>query len=102
MVDLLRCLVSRQGMDEWSSGDSLSPGQSHIAIVRDRFFRIVTFPAGVAWLFVTKGVDPACSAWGIGRVPPRADLRKHFSDGVFQRIVPQRGAMLILKGARPK
>src|SRR3989454_6263387 len=84
-------------MNELSAEHSLPASQGDIAVVRDRRFRVAAFPAGIGRRLVAEGVNPARLARRVGPVPPRADLRKHLGDGVLQRILPQRGAMLILQ-----
>src|SRR2546427_2480156 len=84
-------------MNELSPERSLRASQGDIAVVRNRRFRVTGFPAGLGRLLVAEGVNSACLARRVGRVPPRADIRKHLGDGVLQRILPQRGAMLILQ-----
>src|SRR2546422_11498210 len=84
-------------MNELSAKPSLPASQGDIAVVRDRRFRVAAFPAGIGRRLVAEGVTPARLARRVGPVPPRADRRKHLGDGVLQRILPQRGAMLILQ-----
>src|SRR2546427_10679435 len=83
-------------MNELSADHLLGANQGDIAVVRNRRFRVAGFPAGLGRRLVDEGVNLAWLARRVGRVPPRADLRKPLGDGVLQRMLPQRGAMLIL------
>src|SRR5438132_13598488 len=84
-------------MNELSADHLLGANQGDIAVVRNRRFRVAGFPAGLGRRLVAEGVNLACLARRVGRVPPRADLRKHLGDGVLPRVLSQRGAMLILQ-----
>src|SRR5256712_13265409 len=84
-------------MNQLSTEHSLRASQGDIAVVRNRRFRVAGLPTGIGRRLVAEGVNAACLARRVGRVPPRADLRKHLGDGLLQRTLPQRGAMLILQ-----
>src|SRR5437879_3336126 len=97
MGGTLPFFYSSQRVNELLVEHLLGANQGDIAVIRNRRFRVAGFPAGIGRRLVAEGVNPASLARRVGRVPPRADLRKHLGDGVLQRILSQRGAMLILQ-----